>query len=184
MVACAPLVLCRDPIRVSDLVQRLRDSVRACRALDRSALLAEAADDLERLTPMPAITFTVPGDPVPQPRARVSTAGGFARAYVPKAHPVHAYRHAIQVAAMNAGLRNDTATVQVAIVAVFARPKSHMNKKGVKPDAPALPRPDVDNLAKSVLDAIGPILGDDTQVSRLVVEKSYGTEARTTVQII
>lgn len=32
-----------------DLVQRLRDSVRACRALDRSALLAEAADELERL---------------------------------------------------------------------------------------------------------------------------------------
>lgn len=31
-----------------DLVQRLRDSVRACRALDRSALLAEAADELER----------------------------------------------------------------------------------------------------------------------------------------
>jgi Holliday junction resolvase RusA-like endonuclease len=34
-----------------------------------------------------------------------------------------------------------------------------------------------------VLDAIGPILGDDAQVSRLVVEKSYGTEARTTVRI-
>lgn len=34
---------------MSDLVQRLRDSVRACRALDRSALLAEAADEIERL---------------------------------------------------------------------------------------------------------------------------------------
>jgi Holliday junction resolvase RusA-like endonuclease len=168
---------------MSDLVQRLRESIKACRALDRSALLAEAADELERISPMNAITFSVPGDPVPQPRARVSTAGGFARAYVPKTHPVHAYRHAIQLAAIDAGLRNDTATVQVVIDAVFARPKSHMNKKGVKADAPQLPRPDVDNLAKAVLDAIGPILGDDTQVSRLVVEKSYGTEARTTVRI-
>ena len=167
-----------------ELVQRLRESVRACRALDRSALLTEAADELERLTtPMNAITFSVPGDPVPQPRARVSTAGGFARAYVPAKHPVHAYRHAIQMAAIDAGLRNDTAMVQVVIDAVFARPKSHMTKKGLKADAPQLPRPDVDNLAKSVLDAIGPILGDDTQVSRLVVEKSYGTEARTTVRI-
>lgn len=32
-----------------DLVHRLRESVRACRALDRSALLAEAADEIERL---------------------------------------------------------------------------------------------------------------------------------------
>ena len=130
-----------------------------------------------------AITFQVPGDPVPQPRPRVSTRGGFARAYVPKDHPVHAYRQALQLAAIDAGLRNDTATVQVVIDAVFARPKSHMTKKGIKPDAPALPRPDVDNVAKAVLDAIGPILGDDAQVSRLVVEKSYGTEARTTVRI-
>lgn len=132
---------------------------------------------------MNAITFSVPGNPVPQPRAKVSTAGGFARAYVPKAHPVHAYRHAIQLAAIDAGLKPLAGTVQVVIDAVFARPKSHMRKSGVRPDAPQLPRPDVDNLAKAVLDAIGPILGDDTQVSRLVVEKSFGTEARTTVRI-
>lgn len=42
-----------------------------------------------------SITFTVPGDPVPQPRPRISTAGGFARAYVPEAHPAHAYRQAV-----------------------------------------------------------------------------------------
>jgi Holliday junction resolvase RusA-like endonuclease len=130
-----------------------------------------------------AITFEVPGDPVPQPRPRVSTRGGFARAYVPAKHPVHAYRHAVQVAAIDAGLRNDAKPVAVVIDFVFARPKSHMRKSGVKPDAPQLPRPDVDNLAKSVLDSIGPIIGDDAQVSRLVVEKSYGTEGRTTVRI-
>ena len=130
-----------------------------------------------------AITFSIPGDPVPQPRARVSTAGGFARAYVPKKHPVHDYRHRLQVAAIDAGLEKASGTVEVIIDAVYARPKSHVTKKGVKPTAPALPRPDVDNVAKAVLDAIGPILGDDSQVRRLVVEKSYGTEARTTVRI-
>lgn len=128
-------------------------------------------------------SFTVLGEPVPQPRPRVSTRGGFARAYVPAKHSVHAYRHAIQVAAIDAGLRNDSGPVSVVIEAVWARPKSHMTKKGVKPDAPQLPRPDVDNVAKAVLDAIGPILGDDSKVARLVVEKSYGPEARTTVQI-
>ena len=102
---------------------------------------------------------------------------------MPKDHPIHAYRKAVQMAAIDAGMRKQVAPVQVIVDAVFARPKSHLTKKGVKASAPALPRPDVDNIAKAVLDAIGPILGDDTQVSRLVVEKTYGTEARTTVRV-
>ena len=130
-----------------------------------------------------AITFTVPGDPVPQPRPRVSTRGGFARAYVPKQHPVHAYREAIAAAARGAGLTTTGEVLNVVIDAVFERPKSHLRKSGVKLDAPVLPRPDVDNIAKAVLDALQDVMGDDTNVARLVVEKSYGTEARTTVRI-
>ena len=129
------------------------------------------------------ITLSVPGDPVPQPRPRVSTAGGFARAYVPKAHPVHAYRQAIALAAAVAGLREQAKPVSVVIDAVFARPKSHLTKSGVKSTAPALPRPDVDNLGKAVLDALQEVMGDDTHVARLVVEKSWGSEGRTTVRI-
>ena len=130
-----------------------------------------------------AITFSVPGDPVPQPRPRVSTRGGFARAYVPSKHPVHEYRTQIAAAARDAGLTETGEPLSVVIDAVFARPKSHLRKSGVKPDAPKLPRPDVDNLAKAVLDALQDVVGDDTKVARLVVEKSYGTEARTTVRI-
>ncbi len=123
------------------------------------------------------------GEPVPQPRPRVSTRGGFARAYVPKEHPVHAYRKAIAEAADEAGLVAQDEPLNVVIDAVFERPKSHLNKAGVKPTAPRLPRPDVDNLAKAVLDALQDVMGDDTLVARLVVEKSYGQEARTTVRI-
>ena len=130
-----------------------------------------------------AITFSVPGDPVPQPRPRVSTAGGFARAYVPKGHPIHAYRQAVAVAARAAGVVQADGPVSIIIDAVFARPKSHMNKSGVKPKAPALPRPDVDNLGKAVLDALQDVMGDDTNVGRLLVEKTWGTEGRTTVRI-
>lgn len=128
-------------------------------------------------------TFTVKGDPVPQPRPRVSTRGGFARAYVPKAHPVHAYRQAISAAAQAANVPATDEPLNVVIDAVFARPKSHMRKNGVKPDAPRLPRPDVDNIGKAVLDALQDVVGDDTCVARLVVEKSYGTEGRTTVRV-
>ena len=132
---------------------------------------------------MHAVSFTVAGQPVPQPRPRVSTAGGFARAYVPGKHPVHAYREAIAAAARAAGLTTTGEPLNVVIDAVFERPKSHMRKAGVKADAPKLPRPDVDNIAKAVLDALQDVIGDDSLVGRLVVEKSYGTEARTTVRI-
>jgi Holliday junction resolvase RusA-like endonuclease len=130
-----------------------------------------------------SLTFSVPGEPVPQPRPRVSTRGGFARAYVPAKHPVHAYRRAIAEAADEAGLVAQDEPLNVVIDFVFERPKSHMRKSGVKADAPRLPRPDVDNLAKAVLDALQDVIGDDTLVARLVVEKSYGQEARTTVRI-
>jgi Holliday junction resolvase RusA-like endonuclease len=130
------------------------------------------------------ITFTVPGDPVPQPRPRVSTRGGFARAYVPAKHPVHAYREAVAAAALAAGAGVHGEPVSVVIDLVWQRPKSHMRKSGVKPDAPVLPRADVDNAAKAVLDSLnGVAWEDDGQVQRLVVEKSYGPEARTTVRI-
>ena len=130
-----------------------------------------------------SIAFSVLGEPVPQPRPRVSTRGGFARAYVPAQHPVHAYRQSLSAAARAAGLGETGEPLNVVIDAVFERPKSHMTKAGVKPTAPRLPRPDVDNLAKAVLDALQDVMGDDTNVARLVVEKSYGTEARTTVRI-
>lgn len=131
-----------------------------------------------------ALTFTVPGEPVPQPRPRVSTRGGFARAYVPAKHPVHEYRDAIAAAARAAGAGVHGEPVSVVIDFVWERPKSHMRKSGVKPDAPALPRPDLDNTTKAVLDSLnGVAWEDDSQVQRLVVEKSYGPEARTTVRI-
>jgi Holliday junction resolvase RusA-like endonuclease len=133
---------------------------------------------------MQPITFSVPGDPVPQPRPRYSARGGFARAYVPSAHPVHAYREAIALAAKLAGVTITGEPVSVIIDAVFARPKSHRNKAGVKASAPSLPRPDCDNVAKAALDALtGVAWEDDSQVARLVVEKSYGDEGRTTVRI-
>lgn len=133
---------------------------------------------------MSAIAFSVPGDPVPQPRPRVSTVGGFGRAYVPKSHAVHAYRQAVALAAKAAGCRPGSEPVSVIVDLVFARPKSHLRKSGLRAGAPVLPRCDLDNCAKAVLDSLNGIAWvDDSQVSRLVVEKSYGSEGRTTVRI-
>jgi len=131
---------------------------------------------------MKPITFSVAGDPVPQPRVRVSTRGGFARAYVPSKHPVHAYRDALLREALACGLTPISEPIEVIVDAVFKRPKSHLTKRGVKSSAPQLPRADVDNVGKAVLDSLKSVF-DDTLVRRLIVEKSWGDEARTTVRV-
>lgn len=121
---------------------------------------------------------------MPQPRPRVSTRGGFARAYVPRQHPVHAYRDCIAITAKSAGATVTENAVSVTVRATFARPKSHCNKSGLKKTAPLLPREDVDNLAKAVLDALtGVAWYDDKQVASLQIVKSYGTAGATEVSI-
>lgn len=140
------------------------------------------------------LCFELDGPPVAQPRPRVSTWGGRGRAYVPKDHPVHAYRQAIQIRAALAAkaARWETATgpVEVVVQCWFARPASHLTKSvrgpaSVRAGAPAWPpRVDVDNLAKAVLDALsdsGAVWEDDDQVVRLVVSKGYA--ARPFVQV-
>lgn len=145
---------------------------------------------------MDAITFTVPGQPIPQPRPRVSTWGGRGRAYTPKDHPVNAYRQAVAVraalAAKAARWEQASGPVEVEITCQFERPPSHLTKsaKGpqcVRSGAPSFPpRSDVDNLAKAVLDAVsdsGVVWEDDDQVVRLVVSKAYAARACVVVTV-
>lgn len=98
------------------------------------------------------ICFLIPGQPVPQPRPRVSTRGGFGRAYTPKGHAIHAYRQAITL--MAGQQRKVTGAVELEVEAVFARPPSHWRKHDLRPDAPPWPRADGDNLLKGIADAI------------------------------
>jgi Holliday junction resolvase RusA-like endonuclease len=129
------------------------------------------------------ITFTVPGEPVPQPRQRFTVVAGFPKPYKDEKHPVHAFRQAVALSATIAGLKKRSEPMNVCIVAVFRRPASHVTAKGiVKATAPRVPRPDVDNLAKAVLDALGDFF-DDTLVESLQVSKSYGDVAHTKVVI-
>lgn len=129
------------------------------------------------------ISFTVPGEPVPQPRQRFTVVAGFPKPYKDEKHPVHAYRQAVALAAKLAGLKPITEPIQVCVVSVFERPKSHVTRRGVvKATAPRVPRPDVDNIAKAVLDALGDFF-NDTLVESLQVSKSYGDVAHTKVVI-
>jgi Holliday junction resolvase RusA-like endonuclease len=132
-----------------------------------------------------AIAFTVSGDPVPQPRARITVRGRHGHAYTPSDHKIHAYRAAIAAAAVEAGATpTDAAPITLIVDLVFARPKSHFRKSGLREDAPKLPRADCSNCLKGIEDSLNGVAWvDDTQVGRVVVEKSWGTQGRTTVRI-
>ena len=134
-----------------------------------------------------AITFTVPGEPVPQPRPKISTIGGRGRAYVPAKHPIHAYRQAVALLAKAAGATpTDAAPLTLEIELVMVRPKSHYKASGELNPRTALKVPpgDCSNYQKGIEDALNGIAWvDDVQVARTVVEKTYGKEARTTVRI-
>jgi len=129
-------------------------------------------------------TFTVTGEPVAQPRARISTRGGFGRAYVPSQHPIHGYRTAIAAAAVAAGVTATVDRVRILVVCSFARPKSHYLKSGLRTTAPEFVKCDVDNLLKGILDALTGIgYEDDRQVEGALVLKRWGNESFTKVKI-
>ena len=115
----------------------------------------------------------IPGEPIAQPRAKVSTKNGFARAYTERDHPIHAYKQAVRLAYVNAGNDVLEGPVSIRIVCWFGRPKSHSKKRRQQRE-PKITKPDADNLGKGNLDALNEIAyDDDGQVYMLTVEKWY-----------
>jgi Holliday junction resolvase RusA-like endonuclease len=107
------------------------------------------------------LELEVPGQPVPQPRPRFTRNG---KPYYKSDHPIHAYRHAIGLLALGAQLDG---ALSLTIEFIYSRPASHWRAHGLRPNAPAWPRGDGDNLAKGVADALkkaGTIPDDDNLV--------------------
>jgi Holliday junction resolvase RusA-like endonuclease len=79
------------------------------------------------------------------------------------------------------------APVECTLVFTFARPCSHRTSKGVLRKAAPLRhvyKPDADNLAKFVMDALnGVYYKDDSQICALHVVKRYGDEASVRIEL-
>ena len=117
------------------------------------------------------IEFTVPGRPVPMARPRVTAHG----TYTPKR--CRDYKTAVALAAKAAmkGQEPLTGAVHIILQFAFAIPKSWPKKKRLNGGLVwHTARPDLDNLSKSVTDAlIGIVYKDDSQIISANIEKTY-----------
>jgi len=121
----------------------------------------------------------ISGEPVPQPRHRVTSIGGFARTYLPSKHPIRAWKQEIALRGRGA-FRCIDGPLEVSLLFYLPRPKTKWRKTKPNDVGPHCSRPDADNLAKAVCDALnGVAWHDDGQVSRLLVAKMIcGDEQR------
>lgn len=119
---------------------------------------------------MTQISFFVHCEPVPQPRAKVSTRGGFARAYVPKGHASHSLKDAIRDSVR--GCERLEGPIACKLEFFFERPKSHTKKQ--RQCDWHTGRGDIDNLQKLVFDALNKIAyEDDKQIVSVMAVKRW-----------
>lgn len=122
------------------------------------------------------LAFTVPGQPEPLRRHRAAVHGGRVRTFDDPRNGNYAdwVRWAWQ---SGGGHTMGQKPFILDVEAFFARPKSHQTSRGELSAAGRRarpPRPDVDNIAKAILDALnGLAWDDDTQCVWLAVMKRW-----------
>lgn len=129
------------------------------------------------------IRFIVPGTPVAKGRPRLSTRGGFARAYTPA--KTVAYEGLIALAAQDvmAGQLPLAGPVRVVVTAVFPIPASWSRRKREAANWHT-GKPDGDNILKAVGDGLnGVCWNDDSQVASASIVKSYGSHPGLRVEV-
>lgn len=129
--------------------------------------------------------FVVEGKPTGKGRPRFRRMGNFVQTYTPE--KTSEYEKLVRIRFQNAGGIITEKPVRVEIAAFFAPPKSARKKDKIEMlTNRILPekKPDVDNIAKIILDALNGIAyKDDSQVVDLSVKKCFAAEARVYVHI-
>lgn len=131
-----------------------------------------------------SLRVLIPGPPVAQGRGRAVRFGDSVRVIDPsksRSWKAMARIHMVQARARALIFAPAEVALRVVIVATFARPKSHPKRN---PPAWKVSRPDVDNLAKSVLDAGNAVIWkDDSFVVELCASKRYGEVPSVSVEV-
>ncbi|GAA3723099.1 RusA family crossover junction endodeoxyribonuclease [Salinicoccus jeotgali] len=127
------------------------------------------------------IEFKVEGKPVPQPRPRVyQAASGKSKAV--NSRRSRTYKRLVKLTAKSYMNRQRLTIAECPITVhltfVFTPPKSYTKKKLKAIEDGSLvyqKKPDLDNLAKGILDALNEtVYKDDSQIVELNVRKQYG----------
>jgi Holliday junction resolvase RusA-like endonuclease len=132
------------------------------------------------------LQFTIPGPPVGKGRPRFSTQGGRPRSYTPAVTREYEALIAARAAEAMHGNAPLQTPLTVYIYAHMGIPLSWSKaKRQAALDGDIYPaRPDVDNVAKTVLDGMqGVVFENDSQVTYLKVSKKYAEEGSVTVWI-
>jgi Holliday junction resolvase RusA-like endonuclease len=130
------------------------------------------------------VSFTVLGPPKGKQRPKLTTAGGFARAYTPKDTVM--YENLVRYAYQEQVGKKLEPPIRAEIIGVFPIPKSTPKKRRERMAAGELhtKKIDCDNLAKIILDSINQIAyDDDAGIAELSVRKIYGEEPRVDVTL-
>lgn len=126
---------------------------------------------------MTPTTIHIPGDPIPKGRGRLMSSGN--KRWVKTPARTELYELAVRDAAL--GAMGDTPALQgplyVKIAFSLPRPASVVRLW-------PFVKPDLDNLAKSVLDGLnGVAFGDDAQICAMDLVKRYHADTGVTVEI-
>ena len=123
-----------------------------------------------------SLTFHVDVNPVPKGRPRFSKVGGFMRSYTPK--KTSDYETEVRTQAQAVMTREPLET-PLAVYLYFRLPipRSYTKKRQeacLNGSERPIKKPDIDNLAKSVLDGLnGVVWHDDSQIVSLHLTKVY-----------
>lgn len=134
-------------------------------------------------------TFSITGKPFGKQRPKFSRAGGFVKTYTPKETVNYENLIKLEYERQCGSLPPIPADkpVAISITAEFQPPASASKKKReAMLNGSILPmvKPDVDNIAKIICDALNGIAyADDKQVTRITVRKIYSDFPKTRITI-
>ena len=135
------------------------------------------------------LKFIVPGEPCAQGRPRFTTIGGYARAYDPAKSKN--YKNFVKLLALQEmdkqGWLYTELPLKVTIAAYLECPKSkskRFREAALSGKESPCKKPDVDNLFKTITDALsGVVYKDDKQICLGIIGKYYAEEPKVEVRI-
>lgn len=133
--------------------------------------------------------FVIYMEPMASPRPRISTKGGFAKAYMPKEY-MHWKNQLLLAWSVYHADKIQKGVALVVKLGFYIKPtqtilKVKKNKAALEAETmPVVVKPDNDNLQKSVLDALNNYAWhDDAQISDIYAKKRYSLKPRIEIEI-